>query len=583
MRILFDSKDLKFKKPFGCVKENQNIEINIHIPKTVETITVTLVLKNDNGVYKEVILNKSDSYDLYEIFGCNFKIENADLYFYYFKIQAVGSSFSLYKEGYSDTNMEAGELWQLTCIPFDYKTPDCFKNKVMYQIFPDRFYADGQCDLTEKLAPFWVHSDLNDVPNFMPDANGEVLNNDFFGGNLRGIMCKLPYLAELGVEIIYLNPIFKAFSNHRYDTADYMKIDPMLGTYDDFVSLCKEAIKYGIRIILDGVFSHTGINSTYFQSAISDYNSPFREWYKFKSYPDDYDSWWGFKTLPNVEELTPSYLDFIIRNEDSVIAHWLNAGASGFRLDVADELPDEFIRLLRQRVKDIKPDAIVIGEVWEDASNKVSYGKRRKYFTKSELDSVMNYPFNNAILDFVANRINAYEFSNIIMTILENYPKDTVECLMNSLSTHDTARVISLLGCTDSDGDKASKANRFLNDEELNSAVAKVKLAAFLQYVLPGNPCIYYGDEAGLQGFEDPFNRRFFPWDNINEELHSYYIKLGDLKKQLNSECIAVYAENDNTIVVERKNSKAIICRNSDLYVNDEAIFKYSGCIVVKK
>jgi len=583
MRILYDSKDLKFKNPFGCVKVNQNIEINIHIPKSVETLDASVVLKNDDGVYKEFTLIKSSEYDLYEIYNGNISIDKAGLYFYYFKINARYSAFSLYKQGYSDTNMEAGELWQLTCIPFDYKTPDCFKGKVMYQIFPDRFFADGQCDLTDKIKPFWVHNDVNDVPHFLPDHKGEILNNDFFGGNLLGIMQKLSYISELGVEIIYLNPIFKAFSNHRYDIADYKTIDPMLGTYDDFVALCEQAKKHNIKIILDGVFSHTGIHSIYFQGAISDWNSPYREWYKFNNYPNEYESWWGIKTLPNVEEMTPSYLDYIIRDDDSVIAYWLNAGASGFLLDVADELPDEFIKLLRNRVKEINPDAIVIGEVWEDASNKESYGKRREYFTGCELDSVMNYPFNNAILDFLNYRINAFEFSNTIMTILENYPKESVDCLMNSLSTHDTVRVITLLGGQLLEGDKGSKAYNFLQGDALNSAISKVKLAAFMQFALPGNPCIYYGDEVGLQGFEDPLNRRFFPWDNINEELHSHYISLGKLKKVFGIKNAVVYAYNNDTIVIEREDTKAIICRNSDTNADGEIIFKTYGCIVVKK
>ncbi len=585
MRILYDSKDLKFKKPFGCVKEKEDMDISIHIPKSVETISVTMLFKTDFGVYKEFSLNKSGEYELYDIYSGTFSIDDVGLYFYFFKIEAKHSAFSLYKYGYNDTNIEEGDFWQLSCLPADYKTPDGFKNQVMYQIFPDRFYKEGKCDLTGKLEPYVVHNDFNEVPVYTPDYKGEILNNDFFGGNLKGIEKKLPYIAELGVGIIYLNPIFKAYSNHRYDTADYKTIDPMLGTYDDFVSLCKKAKEYGIKIILDGVFSHTGSNSTYFKEAQGNPDSPYRKWYKFIDYPDTYESWWGITTLPNVEELTPEYMDYIIRDKDSVIAYWLNAGASGFRLDVADELPDEFIKALRARVKEVNPEAIVIGEVWEDASNKISYSKRREYFTGAELDAVMNYPFNNAVLAFVNNYITAQEFSNTVMTIVENYPQESVACLMNSLSTHDTVRVMTLLGGQSLEGDKHFKAHNFLTGGAYENAAEKLKLASFLQYVLPGNPCIYYGDEIGMQGFEDPLNRRFFTWDKINEDLFSHYKKLGEIKKKLGGGFVKVYAYNEDTIILDRDNIRAVITRCGDIpeqLVYGEILYKDYGKLVVK-
>lgn len=586
MRILYDSKDLKFKKPFGCVKVNEDMDIFIHIPKSVETINVSVLFKTDSGLYKEFSLAKTGEYDLYDIYGGTFSIEDAGLYFYFFKIEAKYSTFSLYKQGYSDTNIEEGEFWQLSCLPADYKTPDGFKSKVMYQIFPDRFNKEGDCNFEGKLQPYVVHNDFYEVPVYTPDYKGEILNNDFFGGNLKGIEVKLPYLKELGVEIIYLNPIFKAYSNHRYDTADYKTIDPMLGTYDDFVSLCQKAKEYGIKIILDGVFSHTGSNSTYFKEAQSDWNSPFRKWYKFIDYPHTYESWWGITTLPNVEELTPEYMDYIIRDEDSVIAHWLNAGASGFRLDVADELPDEFIKALRKRVKEVNPEAIVIGEVWEDASNKISYSKRREYFTGAELDAVMNYPFNNAIIAFINNHMNAYDFADLIMTIQENYPTESVDCLMNSLSTHDTVRILTLLGGQSLQGDKHYKAYNFLQGDDYFKAIERLKFASFLQYILPGNPCIYYGDEIGMQGFEDPLNRRFFTWNNINEDLLSHYKELGRIKKELKNGYVKVYGYNNDTIVLERDDTVSVISRNGDVpdeLITGEILYKSYGKTVVKK
>ena len=557
MRILYNSKDLKFKKPFGCVRENENCEISVHIPVTVNTLSVRLVLTDDCGLCEKFEFAKSGQYEMYEIFTCNFSIEKTGLYFYYFEIDGKESSFRLFKYGYSDTNIEDGDMWQISCIPCDFKTPDKFKGGVMYQIFPDRFNACGQCDLSEKLQPFTVHQNKYDIPDHLPNQYGEITNSDFFGGNLKGIEDKLDYLKDLGVKIIYLNPVFKAYSNHRYDTYDYKTIDPMLGTYDDFVSLCKKAKQYGISIILDGVFSHTGSNSIYFNDAVTNPQSQYKEWYQFKNYPYEYDCWWGIKTLPNVNEMTPSYIDYIISGEDSVIKYWLDAGAGGFRLDVADELPDQFIYLLRKRVKEINPEAIVIGEVWEDASNKESYGIRRRYFTGPELDTVMNYPFKNSILDYVSNNISGEQFSKNIMTIVENYPKDAVDCLMNSISTHDTVRALTFLG----------------NQKEL------LKTAMFLQFVLPGIPCIYYGDEIGMEGGRDPFNRGYFKWDSIDDDLLSYVKSLAEIKNkytQLQTGSVNVYCE-ENVLYIKRDNLLCMVNGKAD---DDKIIFNYKGLII---
>lgn len=568
MRILYDSKNSKFKTPFGCVKENETVNMSIHIPKPVKTSSVSVCLTDDNGVYGTFPLKLSGEYDMYEIYSGTFSIEKAGLYFYCFKITGEQSSFSLYKQGSSDTNMEAGDMWQLTCVKKDYKTPDRFKGAVMYQIFPDRFNSEGQCDLTEKLTPFTVHADKNEVPVYWANDRGEVLNNDFYGGNLNGITQKLGYIASLGVKIIYLNPIFKAFSNHRYDTADYKTIDPMLGTYEDFAGLCAEAKKLGISVILDGVFSHTGLNSIYFKSAVSDENSPYRSWYNFENYPDSYDCWWGIKTLPNVNEMSQSYMDYIINDADSVIAHWLNAGADGFRLDVADELPDEFIYALRKRVKELKPDAIVIGEVWEDASNKSSYGKLRRYLLGKQLDSVMNYPFAGAVIDFIRDA-NAELFASRVMSIVENYPKEVLDVLMNHLSTHDTMRAITALaGENCAYRDRKWQSTHSLDEREYHYGMKLLMAASAMQFALPGVPTIYYGDEAGMQGYKDPFNRRCYPWGKENGELVEWYKKLGKIRNENRvfkdgrfeilsavAGCVAFSRKNDDEAILVISNS----------------------------
>lgn len=503
MRILFDSKNEKYKTPFGCLRQNEECTLSVYIPANCKALAAWVIIEGEDGFSLCVPFSKSSDCWEYECFKTTFSLFKCGLYFYYFKIQAEDNTFLLFKEGYNQTNINAGEKWQLTCFDKDYNTPVFFKGAVFYQIFPDRFNKAGDCDLSEKLKPFIVHENINDTPVYLPDKNGIIQNNDFYGGNLKGITDKLDYLKKLNIRAIYLNPIFKAYSNHRYDTADYFSVDPMLGTVEDFKNLCKSAHELGIKIILDGVFSHTGSNSIYFDKynvfgggAYSNPDSKYREWYQFAIYPEKYNSWWGIDTLPCVNELNRDYMDFIIYNEKSVLAYWFSLGADGFRLDVADELPDEFIKAFTDKAHKLKNDSLIIGEVWEDASNKISYGTRKKYFVNSELDSVTNYPFRNAIIDYVKYSKSAENIAQTVMTICENYPKPVVDCMLNILSTHDTVRIITQLS-NDEILSKNEKAEKFLSEDQLVEAIKKLKMAVFLQFVLPGSPCIYYGDEVG--------------------------------------------------------------------------------------
>lgn len=538
MRILYDSLKREYKTPFGPIRANEACRINIKIPSDCPSENVYIVIEDEAVFFMRDRLLLQKEENGYKTYKADFSLYRCGLYFYYFVIENKAGSFSLYRYGMRDTNIEDGEKWQLTCYPESYSTPEDFHGKIMYQIFPDRFYKVGEPDLSKKLTPYRIHKSTDELPFFMPDENGIVQNNDFFGGNLRGIASKLPYLASLGVGIIYLNPVCMAYSNHRYDTADYKKVDPMLGTDDDFRFLAEECHKLGIKLIIDGVFSHTGSDSVYFDAcrrfgngAVSaPETSPFREWYSFKSFPDEYDAWWGIKTLPCVNELNDSFIEYIISGDDSVVSHWLNLGADGFRLDVVDEIPDKFLAKLRRKVKEIKPDSVIIGEVWEDASNKISYGKRRRYFSGGELDSTMNYPFRTAIIDYTLGKISAADFEAEVMTILDHYPADALACLMNSLSTHDTPRILTLLSEI-TYRTKDERAHAVLPESDKARAVSLEKQAAVLQYMLPGNPCIYYGDEIGMEGYEDPLNRCFFKWDKADGEILGFYRRLGELRR----------------------------------------------------
>ena len=538
MRILFDSKKPYHKEPFGCLTPEQPCRLRLLIPKTVGTTAVSCLFQQEDGTAAMTVAmtfarEDDRGYDAWE---GNFSLAVPGLFFYYFQITGNTGTFRLFRQG-RDTNMEAGDLWQVSCIPEDFTTPDWAKGAVIYQIFPDRFHKSGQCDLTGKLTPYTVHESWDEEVAWQPNERGEILNNDFYGGNFRGITEKMGYIASFGTTILYLNPIGKSFSNHRYDTGDYKTPDPMLGTPEDFQEMCREAHLWGIRVVLDGVFSHTGDNSLYFdrfgkfggKGAYRDEASPYRSWYSFGADREDYNSWWGFKNLPTVNKMDPGFVDYIIDAPDSVVAHWLSLGADGFRLDVADELPDAFILRLKQRIRSIRPDALLIGEVWEDASNKIAYDIRRRYFVDGELDSIMNYPFRKAILELLYFR-DPYRFEDQILEIAENYPPQVLHCNMNLLSSHDTPRILTALA-DPYEGSREEMARRTLSPQARKEAQARFIFAAVLQFTLPGSPSIYYGDEVGMEGGKDPFNRRTFPWGK-KPEFADLLRQLGALKRE---------------------------------------------------
>ncbi|MBR5616799.1 MAG: glycoside hydrolase family 13 protein [Oscillospiraceae bacterium] len=539
MRILYDSKQLKHKTPFGTLSTGEKCTMTVYVPSTVQATMVSCIINRADGSHAmnaDISFKEKDG--PYDIFQGTFSMFDTGLYYYYFYISQPFGGFRLFKQG-DDANMESGDMWQLSCVPATFKTPDWAKGAIIYQVFPDRFHKEGTVDLTGKLEPYTVHPNWYEEVDWRPTEDGIVLNNDFYGGNFKGITAKMDYIASLGTTILYLNPISKSFSSHRYDTGDYKTPDPMLGTVQDFKELCDAAHERGIRVILDGVYSHTGSNSLYFnkngvfpgKGAYGDPESPYHSWFTFYNWPNSYNCWWNFDTLPTVNKMDPAFIKYIITDEDSVIAHWLKLGVDGFRLDVADELPDEFLKLLYDRVKQLRPDALVLGEVWEDASSKTAYGKRRTYFTNAELDSVMNYPYRTAILNFMRGFDSGRAFKETVMSIAENYPPQVVACNMNLLGTHDTPRILTAL-VDDFDGSREEKAKRHLSRNQWEAAHERLLMASFLQYMLPGCPSIYYADEAGMEGYKDPFNRRPYPWGREDEELVTHFKRLGVLRKR---------------------------------------------------
>ena len=532
----FDPRNKLYKSKFGALASGENLKLRLLLHEDAHVYEAFLVLCKDGSDTKEIKLTPSEWIENYQSFMCEFTLEQG-LYFYSFRYTSEYGEFyvTAFEKNIGHVSPD-GAWWQLTCYSPDYKTPDWLKGGLIYQIFPDRFHFSGK---KKNSVPDdrYITSNWFKQPEYRQYNGTCSLGNDYYGGDLEGIRLKLPYLADLGVTCIYLNPIFEAHSNHRYNTADYMKIDSLLGDENDLKNLCSEAENYGISVILYGIFSHTGDDSIYFNrysrydsiGAYNDKNSPYFKWFKFKNWPDDYHSWWGVPTLPETIEEDPSFDEFVTGKE-GVIRKWLRCGVKGWRLDVADELPDSILDNIRTAIKQENPDGFLLGEVWEDATNKISYGKRRRYLLGNQLDSVMNYPFAEAVISFV-NGGNGKDFFNKILTILENYPAETINVLMNHLGTHDTARLLTMLGTTDYPHSRAEQSARKLSEEEYSAGIKKQKLAALIQYTLPGVPSLYYGDEAGLEGYGDPFCRAAYPWGKENYELLNYYKRLGLIRK----------------------------------------------------
>ena len=466
--------------------------------------------------------------------------EEPELIWYHFRFwRDDGSGCDLDRTGYRSDGQPLS--WQLTVYRRS-AVPDWYGEGMVYQIFPDRFRRLSVPDPEGLVGDRWVHQNWDEDPVWRPDPDGEVRNRDFFGGSLEGIISKLDELAELGVTALYMCPIFESASNHRYNTADYTKIDPLLGNEEDFKTLCAQAKERGIRVILDGVFNHTGSQSIYFNAdgfypslgAAQSQDSPYSDWFSFHPWPHDYDAWWGIRTLPAVREDAASYVDYIIDGENSIIRRWLRAGASGWRLDVADELPGWFIEKARKVVEETKDDGLLIGEVWEDASNKIAYSQRRKYLLGSELHGVMNYPFRTALLTYLKGG-DAAGFMESMETLRENYPPEAFYANMNFLGTHDTARILTVLGADEAPASKEERASFHLSPAQRERGTALLRLAALTLFTFPGVPTVYYGDEAGMEGWEDPFNRGTYPWDRENTAIRDHFALLGNLRKQRSS------------------------------------------------
>lgn len=521
IQIFHDSHNIELRSPFGAVSIGTKVRIRLWTSKKCSAY-INLINFYNNQIeiqMKEIAWNSLVNNWIYEI-----EVDTSNsigLIYYYFRVNYYGRDIIYGNNiellgGIGQVYFNDPVSYQIT-IYSKQEVPSWYREGIIYQIFVDRFFnGEDEGKVLNPKKNTFIYGNWDDNPMYIKDMDGNIVRWDFYGGNLLGVKKKLEYIKSLGVSVIYFNPIFDSPSCHKYDTGDYEKIDPMFGDEEIFKDLCSEAEKLGMRIILDGVFSHTGSDSKYFNKfgnynslgAYQSLQSPYYMWYRFNDYPNLYETWWGFPNMPNVDELNPSYLDYIIRNDNSIIEKWLSLGAAGWRLDVVDELPDEFIKILKGKLKEVKKDGVLIGEVWEDASNKVSYNRKREYLFGNELDSVTNYPLRQIILDLVRNYIGIKYFIERYLSLKENYPKEYFYSTMNMLGNHDTERVLTIL----------------------NNNVTLLKEAVVIQMTLPGVPLIYYGDEAGLTGGKDPSNRKSYPWGKENNDILDFYRKISAIR-----------------------------------------------------
>ena len=551
MKAYHNTRQTEYRRPYGAVKCGTAVSLAIDVFEAPQAECACRLWTDGKG--ETIVPMRPSPVDGGLRFTCSLDLREPDIVWYSFIITSGGQEYRVGAKphrygGEGEIYSHEPPSFQIT-VYNERIVPNWYKGGIAYQIFPDRFARgeDWQRRAVEALGsprkgpkralcPDWYA-----LPKYEKDSQGRVTRWDFYGGTLSGIRERLGYLKELGVTVLYLNPIFEAASNHRYDTGDYLKVDPILGDEAEFKKLCAEAEKCGIAVILDGVFNHTGSDSRYFNKygnypetgAFQSGESEYRKWYNISA--DGYGSWWGVDDLPDMDESCPTYREFIYNARDSVARRWLRAGARGWRLDVADELPDDFIAGVKDACLKTKKDSVVIGEVWEDASNKISYGKLRRYLLGGGLDGVMNYPLRDGLIDFVMGKISSEELCERLETLKENYPPEAFFSSLNILGSHDRPRLMTVLGGAPEEWtlDEEERAAFRLTEENRNLAKARLWLLVLCQMTLPGVPCVYYGDEAGLEGFSDPYNRAGFPWGGEDKDAGDIYRNAISLRKTL--------------------------------------------------
>ena len=522
-------------------EEGNLYKITIQIPMDLGWIEDVKFILEDEFNKRKINMkyftqNENMAYFIAETF-----IETKAIYHYYFSCKANGNFIYLkHKNKGNNKLIDNDEKWKLS-VNFD--VPDWAKGKIMYHIFLDRFNR-GSNEPMKPIIRRSIHESWDEDMQIGPDQNG-IWNNDFYGGDLKGIEDKLDYIKSLGVDIIYLSPIVQSQSNHRYDAADYEVVDPYAGNNDDLKNLCEKAHNLDIKIVLDAVFNHTGNDSKYFNeygtyNTIGAYQSKDSIYSSFYRKHEEngqivYDYWWGMKNLPECDGYAKKWIDYIT-GVGGIIDKWFELGIDGLRLDVADELNDDFIKLIRKAVKRNKKDGFIIGEVWKNPMR-----MNRQYISSAKsMDTVMNYLLIDALLRYF-KYADVNKLKDILNEILTEYPDDTIKTLMNFTSTHDITRVINLLGTDEfqkygewawdlNNSDYNWCKNYHLNDNQYNQGKKLLEPYIFTLTFFPGILSIFYGDEIGLDGMGNLPNRKPFPKTNHDDQILDIFKKSGNIR-----------------------------------------------------
>ena len=569
--LYHDSHDERYREPLGPIKAGDKLTVRFACD---EADNVTL--RTWNGGESRVAMQRNHE----GLFEATISLPDTPMLVWYDFIIHRADGDVRYGTSVDQLGGEGAlcqgqpRSYQITVYDPAYDTPECLRRGVIYQIFPDRFFREknstkGRVRKIQAAHPdATFHEDWAQTPTLDIDpVGGDNRALDFFGGTLKGIRQKLDYLEALGVTVIYLNPVFRARTNHRYDTGDYEQIDPILGDEKDFEDLMAAAKARGMTVLIDGVFSHTGADSRYFnrygryegRGAYQSEHSPYYAWYRFREFPDQYDCWWGFDNLPALDKNNPDYRRYLLDEEAGILPTWIRRGAGGWRLDVADELPMDLIAQMRSCVKQVNGQAVLLGEVWEDASNKISFGAMRSYCLGDTLDSVMNYPLRQAAISFFTGKTDAYRLRREILHQQEVYPAPFYYSLMNLLGSHDRVRILNAMCGLDTEGpvqmDREAARTIRLGKRDLKTAKKRYLEALKLLCALPGAPCVYYGDEIGMTGMADPWNRAPMSWDDMDEKLRDSVSELLHRRREtpvLQTGFLRVEAVDADTLRVTR-------------------------------
>ncbi len=563
----------------SAFKLGEKITINAFLPRNLGAVFAKIIIYDETisevlDILDGVWIDTSLEFDIYEFVLKS--ITNTGIYFFRLEIkcgtETLYSAGSVDRVSFSDM-LFSNSHFQLSITDFRFSPPTSLYGGIIYHIFVDRFRRGGEAKVSE--GAILKSDEWDSIPEFPEYPGAPIKNNFFYGGTLFGIAEKLDYISSLGVNAIYLSPIFSSPSNHKYDTANYMSVDEMFGGDRALAHLIAEAKKRNIFIILDGVFNHTGSDSIYFNKygkydsigAYQSKDSKYYDWYEFKKYPSEYTCWWGIDILPRINPDTPSCRAYFT-SEGGVISKYRDMGIYGMRLDVVDELSDDFVADIKKTFAS-GGETVLYGEVWEDASNKIAYGKRKHYYLGRELDGVMNYPLRAGIIDYFTGN-GAEKLRYALCEVLINSPDRIMHAQMNLLGTHDTERILTVLSGASVEGKSNAELSKLrMSKEERKLSREKLIAAYTLLGTLPGIPVVFYGDEAGLEGYNDPFNRMPYPWGKEDKNLISHYKKIGRIRKTHNDAysngAFKLLYLTDNLLAFSRKGR---ICTYVTLYNN---------------